>query len=181
GTETYTGCVGDGYFVVVNNTLYNEANPSGTEWLTTAQGCDSLVTIDLTFSNSGSSTISYEGCEGDGYEVIVNGTVYDEDHPTGEEEFENGAGCDSVVYIQLSFAPAATSTITYQGCFGDGYEVVVNGTVYNESNPEGVEEMQTAQGCDSIVTISLSFSDGIETFMTPEVCTVGSIEINGEI
>ena len=50
GTESYTGCSGDGYSVSVNGVLYDEANPTGTETLTNAVSCDSTVTISLTFN-----------------------------------------------------------------------------------------------------------------------------------
>ena len=45
----YTGCSDDGYSVVVNGNIYDVNNPSGTETLTNAEGCDSIITIDLTF------------------------------------------------------------------------------------------------------------------------------------
>src|SRR5690606_34136456 len=96
GLETYSGCTGDGYFVVVGGTVYNEANPTGTELLQTPGGCDSLVTIDLQFNTAGSSQILYSGCSGDGYSVTVNGVVYDEFNPDGFEQIENPAGCDSL-------------------------------------------------------------------------------------
>ena len=76
GTETYTGCTGDGYSVVVNGTTYNEGNASGTEVLTNALGCDSTVTITLTYNPTSTGTETYVGCAGDGYSVIVNGTTY---------------------------------------------------------------------------------------------------------
>ena len=44
------GCTGDGYSVTVNGTLYNEANASGSEVLTNAAGCDSTVTVTLTYN-----------------------------------------------------------------------------------------------------------------------------------
>ena len=31
GTESYVGCAGDGYSVVVNGVTYDESNPSGTQ------------------------------------------------------------------------------------------------------------------------------------------------------
>ena len=50
GTESYVGCAGDGYSVMVNGVTYDESNPSGTQVLSNANGCDSTVTIDLTFN-----------------------------------------------------------------------------------------------------------------------------------
>lgn len=45
------GCVDDGFSVDVNNTVYDEMNPTGQEQLLTDEGCDSLVIIDLLFSD----------------------------------------------------------------------------------------------------------------------------------
>ncbi len=50
-------------------------------------------------------------------------------------------GCDSVVTITLVFLPNLTGTVDYTGCFGDGYEITVGSTVYNEANPTGVETL----------------------------------------
>ena len=80
GTESYVGCAGDGYSVVVNGVTYDEGNPSGTEdlTLTAVAGCDSIVTIDLVYNSNTTGTESYVGCAGDGYSVVVNGVTYDE-------------------------------------------------------------------------------------------------------
>ena len=72
GTESYVGCAGDGYSVVVNGVTYDESsNPSGTQVLTNANGCDSTVTIDLVYNSNTTGTESYVGCTGDGYSVVV--------------------------------------------------------------------------------------------------------------
>ena len=158
GDETYSGCAGDGYSVVVGGTLYNEANPTGTETLTNVFGCDSIVDINLAFAPNSTGIESYSGCQNDGYSVVVNGTIYDESNPTGTETLVNAAGCDSVVTISLVFAPAGMGTETHMGCEGDGYSVIVNGTTYDENNPSGTESFPGPNGCDSIVNIDLTFS-----------------------
>ncbi|MEX2484615.1 MAG: hypothetical protein WED10_08645, partial [Brumimicrobium sp.] len=132
GSETYSGCEGDGYTVDVNGTTYDEANPTGTETLTAANGCDSIVTIDLEFLPNSTGSETYSGCEGDGYTVDVNGTTYDEANPTGTETLTAANGCDSIVTIDLEFTAPATGMETYSGCEGDGYTVDVNGTTYDE-------------------------------------------------
>lgn len=47
--------------------------------------------------------------------------------------------------------------LSYYGCSGDGYTVIINGTEYSESNPSGIEMFTTVIGCDSIVNINLAF------------------------
>ncbi|MEM6318586.1 MAG: SdrD B-like domain-containing protein [Bacteroidota bacterium] len=125
--------------------------------LTAASGCDSIITLTLTVNPSTTATVAYEGCENDGYSVTVGGTIYDENNPTGTEVLTNANGCDSTVTVNLVFNEQKASTITYEGCVEDGYEVVVNGIPYSENNPSGTEVLTAANGCDSIVTINLTF------------------------
>ena len=159
GSEAYTGCLGDGYSVVVNGVTYAEANPSGTETLTAVAGCDSIVTIDLVFNNNTVGNENYIGCAGDGYAVVVNGVTYNESNPSGTEVLSNANGCDSTVTIDLVFNNNTIGNENYSGCSGDGYSVVVNGATYDESNSSGTEVLSNVNGCDSTVTIDLVFNN----------------------
>ena len=159
GTESYIGCVGDGYSVVVNGNIYDENTPTGTEVMTNSNGCDSTVTIDLVYNNNLTGTESYTGCVGDGYSVVVNGNIYDEANPAGIEVLSSSNGCDSTVTIDLVYNNNTLGTESYIGCVGDGYSVVVNGTTYDESNPTGIEIFTNSIGCDSTVTIDLVFNN----------------------
>src|SRR5690606_28449696 len=143
----YDGCDGDGYEIIVNGTVYNQSNPSCTETTAKVFGCDSVITINLAFGLNSTAEETYQGCQGDGYVVVVNGVAYNEQNPVGTEELTNAAGCDSIVTIALFFAPPYNETITHDGCIGDGFSVTVNGTVYDEDNPQGVEEMTGVNGC----------------------------------
>ena len=159
GIFEYTECSGSGYAININNTVYNENNPTGTEILMNTAGCDSMLMIDLEFLPNTTDTFDYTGCEDDGYSITVNGMVYNETHPTGVEFLPANNGCDSVLTIDLNFQADIIIPVTYNGCFGDGFSIMVNGTLYNESNPVGVEMMQTNNGCDSIININLTFSN----------------------
>ncbi|MEO5906678.1 MAG: gliding motility-associated C-terminal domain-containing protein [Saprospiraceae bacterium] len=172
GTETYQGCEGDGYTVDVNGTTYSEILPNGVETLTGSNGCDSVVTITLTFAAPGFGTETYSGCTDDGYSVVVNGTTYNEGNQDGVENFTGPNGCDTTVTIDLNFSPGLTGTETYSGCEGDGYFVIVNGTTYDENNPTGTEFFDLP-GCDSTVTIDLFFApvEVVDIEDVPELCT----------
>ena len=136
-----------------------KSNPSGTEVLSNANGCDSTVTIDLTFNSSVTGSEAYTGCLGDGYSVVVNGVTYAEANPSGTETLTAVAGCDSIVTIDLVFNNNTIGNENYSGCSGDGYAVVVNGATYDESNSSGTEVLSNANGCDSTVTIDLVFNN----------------------
>ncbi|MGK0388565.1 MAG: hypothetical protein ACI94Y_001295 [Maribacter sp.] len=158
---SYTGDEGDGYSVDIDGTTYNEANPTGTEVLVNYLGCDSTVTVNLVFNPviPGEGNENYTGCEGDNYQVVVNGTIYDEANPTGIEIIVGGAsnGLDSTVNVNLIYYPNTTNDVSYIGEEGDGYSVSVDGVTYNEANPTGTEVLSNYWGCDSTVTVNLVF------------------------
>src|SRR5690606_10846301 len=139
------------------------------------------ITISLVFDAESAGQVTYSGCQGDGYSVVVNGTVYDEAHPAGTEVLPNAAGCDSTVTISLQFAPPDTTDIIYNGCNGDGYSIVVNGTTYDESNTSGTEVMTNGIGCDSVLVIDLNFTNEIITVLDPLLCHGESIVVNGTV
>ena len=145
--------------LLCNGVTYNESNPSGTEVLSNANGCDSTVTIDLVFNNNTIGSENYSGCSGDGYAVVVNGATYDESNSSGTEVLSNVNGCDSTVTIDLVFNNNTIGNENYSGCSGDGYSVVVNGATYDESNSSGTEVLSNVNGCDSTVTIDLVFNN----------------------
>lgn len=161
GTENYEGCQGDGYSVLVNGTTYNENNPAGQEILMSSSGCDSIVTVDLSFDNNATRDLTISRCTGDGYMINVNGTVYSESNPTGMELLVAANGCDSIINVELIFGNTTTEEIVHRGCIGDGFTVTVNNTVYDEDNPTGMETLTASAGCDSIVTIDLFFGNNI--------------------
>lgn len=146
-----TLCAGSS--LTINGTLYNETNPSGTEILTSSIGCDSLVEINLIFKNELFINLNQTLCNRDS--IIINGTVYSAQNPTGIETLTSIYGCDSIINIDLTFNGNIQSTFNPSVCFGDS--VSVNGTTYDELNPTGIEMLTTDLGCDSAVHIELVF------------------------
>ncbi len=166
-----------GSSIEVNGTIYDESNPNGTEMLTTANGCDSLVNVNLTFAAAIVEDLNQEICTGTSIEV--NGTIYDESNPTGTETFMTASGCDSLVNVSLTFAAAIVEDLNQEICTGTSIEV--NGTIYDETNPTGTETFMTASGCDSLVNVSLTFAAAIVEDLNREICTGTFIEVNGTI
>ncbi|MEZ5041605.1 MAG: gliding motility-associated C-terminal domain-containing protein [Saprospiraceae bacterium] len=147
-----------GATLTVNGTLYDESNPSGTEVLSgaSANGCDSVVMVNLSFINTVEVAINQTLCPGES--LVINGQVYDQNNPIGTETVVGGAGvCDSVFQINLNFFPVASANLAITIC--PESEVLINGTIYNAGNPSGVEILSgaSANGCDSIINVQLTF------------------------
>ncbi len=168
-------CAGES--VQVGNTIYNELNPFGTELFTAANGCDSVVHVSLNFLPELGSTLAETLCAGES--LTINGTVYDELNPTGSELFMASNGCDSVVQVTLSFLEPISTELNATLCFGGS--LLINGTVYDEDHPTGEEEYTAINGCDSIVSISLSFGNQAIGQLEQVLCPGESIVINGTV
>jgi len=154
----YDGCTGDGYTTSVGSNTYDEANPSGIDTLTSASGCDSIITTQLSFHPPASYFNTYAGCVNDGYSSTVGSSTYDENNPSGTDTLTTVYGCDSIVTTSLQFNPNSATSVDYYGVSGDGYMITVNGTVYDESNNSGTEIATNQHGCDSTITVDLFFA-----------------------
>ena len=61
----------------------------------------------------------------------------------------------------------------------NGASVLINGTTYNASNPNGQESLISINGCDSIVTVTLTELPVITNSINPTICSNGSYVYNG--
>jgi hypothetical protein len=166
-----------GDFTWYGNT-YSSSNDY-THVLTNVGGCDSTVTLHLTVNQSSSSTLTSTICQEES--IIVNGTTYDASNPSGVEVLINGnaSGCDSTVTINLNVLTALTGSETSTICQEES--IIVNGTTYDASNPSGVEVFTNigVNGCDSTVTVNLSFLTALTGSETSTICQEESIIVNG--
>jgi hypothetical protein len=96
GTDVQTACES---YEWIDGVTYTESNNTATYTLATAAGCDSIVTLDLTISYPTTGTDVQTAC--DSYEWI-DGVTYTESNNTATYTFENAAGCDSIVTLDLT-------------------------------------------------------------------------------
>jgi len=139
---------------------------SGTyiDTLTASNFCDSIIITNLSYLDSSSNTLTYNGCEGDGYEVTVGGVIYNENNQNGNETLVASAGCDSIVFVELSFAETTGFFFQETICDGDNSEFLIGTELFNKDRLFGSVLLENAQGCDSIVDVDIILeSSFIET------------------
>lgn len=90
----------------VNNVPYHAGFTIGQEVIEAgaANGCDSIIQVQLTAGIAPKVEILDTLCPGE--YILVNGTRYDQDNPSGFEIFPGvtALGCDSVVHVDLSIS-----------------------------------------------------------------------------
>ncbi|MGB3227172.1 MAG: gliding motility-associated C-terminal domain-containing protein [Saprospiraceae bacterium] len=179
--NTFVLCPGDS--LKIQNTIYNNLNPSGTERFPNAatNGCDSLADIEVRFYPDARSIINQQLCETEA--ITINNRIYDQNNPKGQEIIIGGSmnGCDSIIDIDLKFIP--TSNFNYFGSLCESQSVIVNGKTYNALNLTGTDTLKNASifGCDSIVQILLQLNKTSTFIYRNTICKNDSIVLAGTV
>ena len=144
-----------------------------TQTLQTVNGCDSIVTLNLTINPVESTTLSAAICEGTSY--TENGFNVSE-AGSYTQNLQTVNGCDSVVTLTLTVNPVANTNLTAAICEGTTY--TENGFNASEAGTY-TQNLQTINGCDSIVTLNLTISTVINNDITAAICEGSVYTENG--
>ncbi|MFK7948556.1 MAG: CARDB domain-containing protein, partial [Saprospiraceae bacterium] len=155
----------------VNNTTCDQAQVGTfTNTFTNQNGCDSTVINTITFLPSITTTIDTSICEGDVY-IVYNPAL---PTPTGYNQtgtyydtLQAANGCDSIVISNLNVLPNTSYNNDVEICVGDSLQI---GTVWYNTAGTHTEILTAANGCDSTVTINLSFFDNDTTYVNAQTC-----------
>ncbi len=132
-----------------------------------AHGCDSITTFHLTVYATDSTAIKDSVCAGNlpyyfmGRSIHSGGTYY--------EVLKNIRHCDSVISLSLQVLPYIVTTVYDTICFGSGYALPSNNTVY----AAGVyyDTLSVQNRCDSVVMIHLFIRNPAESEIYDTVCS----------
>lgn len=123
-------------------------------------GCDSVVTLNLTVTAPDTVAVEDISCEGhlytgNGYinlEVTKDTVLF---NPVKDAE-----GCITVTRVELDFVETVRvdTTVTIQ----DGEVYNFCGNSYTEAGTYVCDNLKTEQGCDSVVTLHLVVSTGVD-------------------
>jgi gliding motility-associated-like protein len=106
-------------------------------------GCDSIVTLELTFSKSETAWTYKKICEGQNFRGYTKSGSY-------IDSFKNVFGCDSIHNLELTVTSTPINSKTIDLC---------EGQVYKNYNKSGIyrDTFKTVLGCDSIEITNLTF------------------------
>ncbi len=161
GTLEVTACAGDVYnYQGVNIPAGQSQNFN----LTSVAGCDSTLRVNVVALDTLYSLLQVEVCAGGTY--LYNGT---ELAPGQSASFIYTAstGCDSVVQVLTTQAPPVTSILNARICPGSVYNYQGTSLVIGQSQ---VFQLQTPEGCDSLVTVNVGALQVFNTTLNAGVC-----------
>jgi gliding motility-associated-like protein len=168
-TLTATICQGESFQVGTKNYMQSG---TFTEVLKNSNNCDSIITTKLTVLSPVRSSQNLTICQGNSFKIGLN--TYNK---TGifTDTLKNFNNCDSVVTTNLTVSPPLSKSQILSIC-EDNFIKVGNKT-YNQT---GVfkDTLQTASGCDSIVTTNLTVNKKYSRTQNVSICPTGSYNIN---
>ena len=144
---------------------------------TSSHGCDSLVTLVITVDPTSAAAYQGQVCAGERYQgygfdttAMVAGTY------TLTHTSTNALGCDSTTTLTLTVNPVKATTINTTICATASY--TFNGQTLTEPGTY-TANLQTVNGCDSIVTLNLSVAAEYRDTIVAHICEGASYIQNG--
>ena len=160
-TTTVTAC--NSYTWQSTNMTYTSSGIYS-DTLTAANGCDSIISINLTIYDSSASTIVQSGC--DAYTWAQNAMTYT---TSGlyTDTVMNAAGCDSIITLDLTINHSTRDTNTVNAC--NSYIWQSNNMTYTTSGIY-TDTLTAANGCDSITSINLTIYNSSASTIVQSGC-----------
>ncbi len=142
--------------------------------LSNVEGCDSIVTLNLTVNLSNTASISVNICSGTSYFFngvsLISPGIY-------KDTLVNISGCDSILTLNLSLLPSSSATIAVDICAGGSY--LFNG-VNRTLSGIYFDTLNNSIGCDSFLTLNLRVATlGVSSALPISICQGSSYFFNG--
>jgi len=167
-----TATICEGQVYTENNFNVSEAGVY-TQTLTAVNGCDSIVTLTLNILPSYNTNLTATICQGS--ELNISGFNVSE-AGVYTQNLTSVNGCDSIVTLTVTELPIIHTDLTLTICEGTS----LNLSGFNVSEAGVYTQTHTAvNGCDSIVTLTVTELPTIHTDLTLTICEGTSLNFSG--
>ena len=150
GIDTQIACVS---YTWIDGVTYTSSTTTAMDTLLNANNCDSIITLNLTILNPTTGIDTQVAC--DSY-TWINGVTYVVSNNTAKDTLINSLGCDSIVTLNLTINNSNTGIDTQIGCKNYTW---IDGITYTASNNTATYTLTNSFGCDSIITLNLTFNN----------------------
>jgi len=165
-TDSKSICANALPFVYGDSTFY-AAGVKDVYFKSLQSGCDSIVTVTLTVNPVLTSTDAETICANALPFIYGDSTFYAAD--VKDVYFKSlQTGCDSIVTVTLTVNPVLTSTDNSEICYKD-LPFVYGDSTFTTAGTKDVY-FKSQNGCDSIVTVTLTVIPVLTSTDNPEIC-----------
>lgn len=104
--------------------------------------------------------------------LVLQDQVFTVDHPSGEVVLVDSSaiGCDSIISVNFNFLPLGVGN--FSGTYCSNESISIGNTTFDTDFPEGTALIAgaSANSCDSLVEVSLTFLEAPVTSAVAEIC-----------
>jgi len=144
--------------------------------LQSENGCDSVITLNLTVLPVYNTQFEVSICSGETYWFV---DTFLTASGTYQHAYQSQSGCDSTVTLVLNVLPDAVNTLNVFTCNSEPYiyagDTLSQSGAYLYSFPNGA-----VSGCDSVLTLNLTVFPPASSTVNVTVCEGDSYPFNGE-
>jgi hypothetical protein len=172
-----------GRSLTLGNTTFNAANPSGTVVVPgVGNQCDTTYNVNVSFYPEARGNFNYTGCD-QNFSVTIGNQTFNRNNPGGTVTLPNASffGCDSIVTVSIIINQAVQNRIEETTC-DPTYTLTIGNSVFSRTRPSGMITLngQAANGCDSIITVNLTFINPVTVNIDTTVCSADfSLSVGG--
>ena len=173
-TDVQTSC---NSYTWIDGVTYTSSTNTPTFTLTSQNGCDSIISLNLTIYSSSNSTDFQNACDSLSW---INGQTYYASNNSAQFVTQNIFGCDSIINLDLTVYP---SYFNYQFdtiCSSE-LPYTWNGLTYNFGGNQ-MEILTSINNCDSITSYVLTVNNNPNVSINigdTSICQDSSILIYG--
>ena len=149
-SDVITSC---GSYTWIDGNTYTTSNTTATTTLTASNGCDSVVTLNLTINSPLNATETASACD---YFTWINGITYTSNNNTDSVVLIGSNGCDSILYLNLTILPSKTYVDSVEACNSYTW---INAITYLSDNSSAAVTYTAQNGCDSVIYLNLTISN----------------------
>jgi gliding motility-associated-like protein len=146
--------------------------------LTNANGCDSMISYNVTINPADLIVFDTTLCEGSPNYIWQSNTIETDHNNTYFATLTNSLGCDSTVTYNVTITPVLNLTIDTTICKGEPTFVWNGHTILTNRDSSYIKNLVNTSGCDSIITLNVdiiqgSFAETTETACESFIWTAG--------
>ncbi|MEM8528425.1 MAG: hypothetical protein AAGG68_27535, partial [Bacteroidota bacterium] len=142
--------------------------------LRAVNGCDSIVTLNLSVLETIRDTLNRQICQGESFQFNGQSLTIED---TYQATFSAQNGCDSLVVLDLEVLDILRDTLNEQICQGQSFNF--DGQDLNIADTYEAAFVSQS-GCDSIVTLNLSVLDVLRDTLNEQICQGQSFTFDGQ-
>lgn len=169
-SKTASTCSGDSIFL---ENAWQTSSGVYYDTLTTTAGCDSIIETTLSILPLYTSSQTISLCNGDS---IFLADAWQTTEGNYEDIYQSSNGCDSTVTTTLTVNLNSTVQLNETICEGDS--ILLSGEWQNQAG-NYTDTLSSANGCDSLITTTLTVLETITNQVSETICNGDSIQING--